>query len=205
VSDRRSLESEPGGDAVAGLVRLAARLARAGVDWIQIREKDLGARALLALVSAVIAQAGSAQVVVNARLDVALAGGAAGVHLGEASLPVAAARDFCRQRAPALRIGKSCHSLEDALAAEREGADYVFFGPVYATPSKAAYGEPQGIENLEQVARQLGIPVIAIGGITPENAAACIRAGARGVAAIRWFQEPGNLEERVAALRAACR
>jgi thiamine-phosphate diphosphorylase len=204
VSDRRSLEAEPGGDAAGALVSLAARAARAGVDWIQIREKDLGGRALFDLVAAVVAQSASARVLVNDRLDVALAAGAAGVHLGGASLPVAPVREWRRERAPGLLIGKSCHSIEEARAAEADGADYVFFGPVFATPSKLVYGPPQGIEALARVCRGLHIPVVAIGGITPENAAACIASGARGIAAIRWFQEPGDPDARVGALRAAC-
>ena len=95
-------------------------------------------------------------------------------------------------------------ALEGARAAEADGADYVFFGPVFATPSKLVYGPPQGIEALARVCHALHVPVVAIGGITPENAAACIASGARGIAAIRWFQEPGDLDARVAALRAAC-
>lgn len=203
VSERRSIAAE-GGDACAALVSLAARAARAGVDWIEIREKDLGGGALLELVSAVVGQCAAARVLVNDRLDVALAAGAAGVHLAGASMPVGAVRDWCRERAPGLMIGKSCHSLEEARAAEADGADYVFFGPIFATPSKLAYGAPQGIEALVQVCRALHIPVVAIGGITAENAGTCIATGAGGVAAIRWFQEAGDLDGRVAALRAAC-
>jgi thiamine-phosphate pyrophosphorylase len=204
VSDRRSIESGPGEDATAALVSLAARAARAGVDWIEIREKDLGGRALLELVSAVVERAAPARVVVNDRLDVAMAAGAAGVHLAGTSLPVGAVREWGRAHAPGLTIGKSCHSTEEAIEAEKDGADYVFFGPVFATPSKVAYGPPQGIERLAEVARAVRIPVVAIGGIAPENAAACLGAGARGVAAIRWFQEPGDMDARVRALRAAC-
>lgn len=204
VSDRRSIAAE-GGDAGAALVSLAERAARAGVDWIEIREKDLGGGALLKLVSAVVARAGAMRVLVNDRLDVALAAGAAGVHLSGEGLPVRPVRDWCRERAAGLMIGKSCHSLEEARGAEADGADYVFFGPIFATPSKLAYGAPQGVEALAQVCRGLHIPVVAIGGITAENAGACVAAGAGGVAAIRWFQEAEDLDARVAALRAACR
>ena len=204
VSDRRSLEPTPGGDAAGALVRLAARAARAGVDWIEIREKDLGGRGLLDLVSGARGPGATARILVNDRLDVALAAGAAGVHLGGGSLPVAPVRGGWRESAPGLLIGKSCHSIEEARAAEADGADYVFFGPVFATPSKLVYGPPQGIEALARVCHALHVPVVAIGGITPENAAACIASGARGIAAIRWFQEPGDLDARVAALRAAC-
>lgn len=90
-------------------------------------------------------------------------------------------------------VGASCHSLDGAERAAAEGADYVFFGPVFATPSKASFGEPQGLARLEQVSRAISIPVLAIGGITEKNAAACIAAGAAGIAAIRLFQEAPDL------------
>jgi thiamine-phosphate diphosphorylase len=204
VSERRSIEIEPGGEPVAALVSLARRLARAGVDWIEIREKDLSGRALFELVSAIVARAGSARILVNDRLDVALGAGAAGVHLAGTSVPVAAARELCRRAAPGMMIGKSCHSIEEAVEAHEGGADYIFFGPIFSTPSKVAYGAPQGVERLREICGAIAIPVIAIGGITPENAGACIAAGARGIAAIRWFQEAGDLEGSVGALRAAC-
>jgi thiamine-phosphate pyrophosphorylase len=86
-------------------------------------------------------------------------------------------------------------------AAERDGADYVFFGPVFATPSKAAFGPPQGVEKLTAACRHAGIPVFAIGGITEQNAAACLAAGAAGVAAIRLFQEVSDIESVARALR----
>jgi thiamine-phosphate pyrophosphorylase len=86
-------------------------------------------------------------------------------------------------------FGVSCHSLEAAQVAESFGANYIFFGPVFATPSKAAFGAPQGLDRLAEVCRAVAIPVIAIGGITLQNAASCIHAGAAGLAAIRLFQE----------------
>jgi thiamine-phosphate pyrophosphorylase len=129
------------------------------------------------------------RVYVNDRLDVALATGAAGVHLGEKSLPLGAVIEWRRSTGRSdFQVGVSCHSLESARAAEQGGADYIFFGPVYATPSKAAYGAPQGIERLREVCRSVEIPVLAIGGINLENAGACLEAGAAGIAAIRMFQ-----------------
>ena len=182
----------------------------AGLDWIQLREKDLPARPLLDLAREAVSTArGSAtRILVNDRLDVALAAGAAGVHLGEASLPVAEVARWCRaedreNRVPAgFLVGASCHSLDAAGEAERAGADYIFFGPVFATPSKAAFGPPQGLSKLAEVCRQVHIPVLAIGGVTLENAAACLEAGAAGVAAIRLFQESTDLAAAVAGLRA---
>jgi thiamine-phosphate pyrophosphorylase len=133
--------------------------------------------------------AAGVRVFMNDRLDVALAAGAAGVHLGEKSLPLEAVIEWRRSTGRSdFQVGVSCHSLESARAAELGGADYIFFGPVYATPSKAAYGAPQGIERLREVCRSVEIPVLAIGGINLENAGACLDAGAAGIAAIRMFQ-----------------
>jgi thiamine-phosphate pyrophosphorylase len=100
-------------------------------------------------------------------------------------------------------IGVSCHSLEAAKSAERGGADYLFFGPVFDTPSKAAYGPPQGLNRLAEVCRSVSIPVLAIGGITLANCAACFSAGASGIAAIRLFQDASDLPDLVQALRKA--
>ena len=179
-------------------VREAIRMAfAAGVDWVQIREKDLPGRALLAIVrDAVAAAQGQGRVLVNDRLDIALAGGAGGVHLARQSAPVREVIAWCRNgNAPAeFSIGVSCHSLEEARQAERDGANYVFFGPLFETPSKKAFGKAQGIANLTEVCGAIRIPVIAIGGLNAGNAAHCIRAGAAGIAAIRMFQEASDLD-----------
>ena len=136
----------------------------------------------------------------NDRLDVALAAGADGVHLGEASLPVEAVAEWRRSAGHGeFQIGVSCHSVESARAAERGGADYIIFGPVFATPSKASFGPPQGIARLREVCAAVRIPVLAIGGVTLENADSCIDAGAAGVAAIRLFQETPNAAARLKA------
>lgn len=186
------------------LVETIRKAAAAGVDWIQIREKDLPARGLAEIAKRAIGCTlrTSTQIVLNDRLDVALATGAAGVHLGESSISVETVSEWRRSAGPTdFRIGVSCHSMEAALAAEDSGADYIFFGPVFATPSKAAYGAPQGIDNLQRVCRAVRIPVLAIGGVTVENAGSCIAAGARGVAAIRLFQESDDLSVLVNRLR----
>ncbi len=203
VTDRKAPDA---GDLLAVIRRsVAARL-----DWIQIREKDLPTRPLLELArSAVaVAQGTATRVLVNDRLDIALAAEAAGVHLGEESLPVAAVARWRRGAGKAgtpagFLVGVSCHSLVAAVEAERAGADYIFFGPVYATSSKAAYGPPQGIERLAEVCRSVRIPVLAIGGITLDNAPACLAAGAAGLAAIRLFQESRDLPAAVAQLRSS--
>jgi thiamine-phosphate pyrophosphorylase len=183
-------------------IRLAAA---AGADWIQIREKDLEARALveLARFAAAETRATPARVFVNDRLDAALAAGAAGIHLGERSLPLEAVTEWRRLAGRSdFLIGVSCHSLESARAAERGGADYIFFGPVFATPSKAPFGPPQGIDCLREICASVEIPVLAIGGVNLENARACVAAGAAGIAAIRLFQEAVDPDELAARLKA---
>ena len=178
--------------------------AAAGVDWIQIREKDLEVRTLAELVRLAVADARETgtSILVNDRFDVALAAGAAGVHLGETSLPMETVAEWRRSSGRVdFRIGGSCHSLEAASKAEIAGADYIFFGPVFATPSKAAFGAPQGIERLREVCLSVRIPVLAIGGVTIENAALCVAAGAAGVAAIRLFQESEDVSAAVNRLR----
>jgi thiamine-phosphate pyrophosphorylase len=205
VTDRATLPG--GGDALVSTTHVERAIERAigaGADWIQVREKDLDARPLEALVRAAVEiSAGRARVFVNDRLDVALSAGAAGVHLGERSLPIARVASW---RAAAGRhdfaIGASCHSPEAVRAAERSGADYVFFGPVFATPSKASFGPPQGLERLAAACEGARIPVLAIGGIKESNAGSCLAAGAFGIAAIRMFQEENDLVEIVSRMHA---
>ncbi len=197
VTDRKALPA-PG----TGVRQTMATAIHAGADWVQIREKDLPARELLALARAAVAmageapRAGAARVMVNDRLDVALAAGAAGVHLGGESLALGDVVRWCRSgNAPAqFLVGVSCHGLEQARQAERAGASYLFFGPIFDTPSKRAFGQPQGVALLEEVCRAIRLPVIAIGGVNEENAAACLGAGAAGIAAIRLFQESRDIE-----------
>jgi thiamine-phosphate pyrophosphorylase len=208
VTDRQSLDATAGRE--AALLQRIENAVSAGVDWIQIREKDLPARELLDLTRTAIRVCGNlnehraARILVNDRADVAWAAGAAGVHLGERSLPIPAVVNVRRGLArPDFLVGASCHSLGAALRAVGEGADYLFFGPIFATPSKAGFGPPQGLAKLAEICRALSIPVIAIGGITLENAAACAAAGAKGIAAIRLFQGRSAVTEIVARLTAS--
>jgi len=202
VTDRRGLGLEEP-QALPRLLETIENAARAGVDTVQIREKDLSGRAMLELTKGAMLRVGQTKVVVNDRLDVALAAGAAGAHLGGESIGAADAVAFrAAGRAPAdFLIGRSCHSLEEALQAENDGVNYVFFGPVFATPSKLRFGPPQGTAALSAVCRRVRIPVVAIGGITLENAASCIAAGAAGIAAIRLFQESHDLTAIVRTLK----
>ncbi len=186
------------------LLQKVEAAAAAGVDWIQIREKHLSGRALALVVEEALRVAPApCRVLVNDRLDVACAVRAAGVHLTEQSISVADSKKFLRQRGlPAsFLVGASTHSLDSARAAADSGADYIIFGPVFSTPSKAGYGAPQGIGRLGAVCRAVPIPVLAIGGITPENALACRAAGARGIAGIRLFQDAADLPAMVRHLR----
>jgi thiamine-phosphate pyrophosphorylase len=190
--------------AARALLEKIRNAAAAGIDWVQIREKNLETRALMELVRLAVASSRETRtsVLVNDRLDVALATGAAGVHLGETSLPVETVADWRRSAGrPEFLIGASCHSLEASRAAGIAGADYIFFGPIFATPSKAAFGAPQGIERLREICRSVRIPVLAIGGVTVENAHSCFDAGAAGVAAIRLFQESESVSDVAHRLR----
>ena len=164
------------------ILEVAAAALAGGATVIQLREKDLGGAALLELAVGLVAAAKAhprARIVVNDRLDVAIAARAAGVHLPAAGLPVAAVR----AKAPArFLVGRSVHGVAEARDAAKAGADYLVCGPVFATPSKAGLGEPIGIEVLRKAVEAVRVPVWAIGGITPENVAALQGVPIAGVA-----------------------
>ncbi len=227
ITDRRQLKS-------VSLSTVIREMLRAGVEVVQIREKDLATRELLAVVEEALkseAEAAcatgrnvhlglnavntaapirrhpgvwdqgreGARIVVNDRLDVALAAGSNGVHLGGPSMPV----NVVRRIAPRpFVIGASCHSLAEAVAAESAGADYLVLGPIFETPSKLAYGAPLGLEKLRTVTSRVRIPVLALGGITLNRVLPCLEAGAAGIAGIRIFQDCESVAERVRELRA---
>jgi len=192
ITDRRGLRGEDP-------LPLVEQAVAAGVDLIQLRERDLSARGLLALAEAAQGRCRGSRtlLLVNDRLDIALAAGADGLHLPSHGLPVAEVR----RRFPDLLLGASCHNLDELRRAEEGGADFAVFGPVFETPSKRVYGPPVGLERLAEAARAARVPVLALGGITLENAGKCLRAGAAGMAAISLFQTSANLVETVRCLR----
>jgi len=165
------------------LVTVVTECLAAGLPAVQVREKDLGAGELATLCRRLrrVTRERGAVLVVNDRVDVALAVGADAVQRTHTSLAVDDMRAVAAGR---LRIGASVHSLEDARQAEAHGADWLVFGPVYDTPSKRRYGQPQGLDRLAAVTRAVRIPVLAIGGITPERVGEVRSAGARGVGVI---------------------
>ena len=175
---------------------------RGGAPSIQLRGKDQPAREQVDLARALLAEtrAAGALLWVNDRLDVALAAGADGVHLGQDDLPM----DAARRIVPAgFLIGISAETPELALAARRDGADYVGTGPVYPTGSKADAGDAIGLPRIADVARAIRIPVVGIGGISVANTADVIRAGAAGVAVISAVMQAADPEAATRALLAA--
>lgn len=175
ITDRRILQ----GNEILTAVEEALR---GGVRAVQLREKDLKIRELLDMayrMRELTARYG-AKLFINDRVDVAIATGADGVHLGKRSMPPQAARKVSKN----LIIGVSTHSLEEAIEAERDGADFITLGPVFFTPSKARYGEPVGLGTLKGVCSSVSLPVFAIGGVKPEYIKDISDSGAKGVAVI---------------------
>jgi len=189
VTDRRLVSEQY-------LPHLIRQAAAAGVERVQIREKDLGGRALVRLArEGMEAVRGSrASLLVNDRLDVALAVSAWGVHLGRSGLPLEAAR---RVGGADLVVGSSAHSLEEALEAQERGADYLFYGPVFPTPSKISYGPPVGVQSLEVVLSRVDLPVYAIGGISLENLDSLRNLPLAGVAMVSAFVRASSVAELI--------
>jgi thiamine-phosphate pyrophosphorylase len=189
ITDRRLTSDE-------FLAQLLREAAAGGVDRIQIRERDLEGRALLRLVrNALESTRGTRTTVfVNDRVDVALAASAHGVHLGQAGLPARMARRIAGEN---LVIGVSAHTLEEAMEAQDQGADYLIFGPVFATASKLAWGPPVGVPRLEAVLKQVAIPVYAVGGISPRNLALLRGLPLAGVAMISAFVRSASAAELI--------
>ncbi len=176
ITDRRAA----GDRSILDVVRAAIR---GGASVVQLREKAATTREMVELGQALheITRQAGIPLIVNDRLDVALAIAAEGVHVGHDDMPVSLAR---RLIGPDLILGASPETLGEARQMERDGADYLGVGDVYGTPSKSDAGPPIGVGRLTEVIRAVSIPVVAIGGITLENAGAVIQAGAAGVAVI---------------------
>jgi thiamine-phosphate pyrophosphorylase len=175
----------------------------AGINLVQIREKQLTARVLFELVERAsdLTRGTNTRLLVNDRADVSVGAGADGVHLTAQSLDAAMIKKTFGKE---VLIGASTHSLAEARAAQEQGADFIVFGPVFETPSKKLFGPPVGLGKLADVARELrGFPVLALGGISEANAQDCFAAGAQGIAGISIF---GNLQDLMSvthALRSA--
>lgn len=173
----------------------------AKIDFIQIREKHLSANVLyqLSTSAARITRGSATKLLVNDRADIARSAGADGVHLTSVSLPPDIVR---RTFGPDFLIGVSTHSLEEAVAASRSGADFVVFGPVFDTISKRQYGEPLRLAELKKVTFELApFPVLALGGVTTNNVADCLHLGAAGIAAIRMLNDRLQLHRVVNEIR----
>lgn len=192
VTDRRRTSGRP-------LIPLLQAALEAGLPAVQLRERDLGTRPLLALAEQILAVAhkAGAKMLINDRADLVMALGADGVHLRSSSLPVRAAR---RILGPDRFIGVSVHSAAEVVRVEAEGADFAVLGPIYETPSKLPYGRPIGVQPLEDAASRSRLPVFAIGGVTPERVREVRRAGAFGVAVIAAIQAAESVSSATRAL-----
>jgi thiamine-phosphate pyrophosphorylase len=168
----------------------------AGVDLVQLREKDLPGRALFDLAEQLtaICHAAGARLLINDRLDVALASGADGVHLPANGLPVAAVRAAVGEH---FLVGASTHSADEAARAERDGADFVVLGPVFTTPSKLRFGPPIGLEPLRAAVDRLNIPIYAIGGVDAATVEEVRNLGLEGVALIRAIMDSSDIAATV--------
>jgi len=193
VTDRHQTAGRP-------LLAVVGRAVHAGVRAVQLRERDLSTRELLALAADLQQEVREVNLFINDRVDLTLALATHGVHLRESSLPTSVVRDLLR---PEQLLGRSVHSIEAVAAAEREGADFVVLGPIYETPSKQEYGPPLGLRLLEQAARIARIPIFGIGGITAARARDVRRAGGFGVAVLSSILSASNVELATDALLSA--
>ena len=186
VTDRHQTNGRP-------LVPLLQRVLTTGVPMVQLRERDLSAGALMTLAREVQAVTDSrrSQLLINDRIDIALALEGGGVQVRSNSLPVSVARQLLgAQRL----LGVSVHGVEEVMKAESQGADYLVLGPIYETPSKRMFGPPLGIHTLEKACRLVRIPIIGIGGVTAARAHEMRRAGAFGVAVITAILGAADVE-----------
>jgi thiamine-phosphate pyrophosphorylase len=204
ITDRRQFAGDEQQRRERLLVHIS-KAARCGVDFIQLREKDLTTRELENLakvaVNAVRSSGGTTRVLTNSRTDLAIMAGADGVHLRSKDISPTEVRSIwtLAGRTDRPKVAVSCHTEAEVMKAKNNGADFVVFGPVFENKDRAKV-EPCGFQQLSSACRH-GIPVLALAGVTVENAVSCIEAGAAGVAGIRLFQE-GDVAEMVNMLRA---
>jgi len=193
VTDRHATNGRPLGDVVEAALR-------GGVDAVQLREKDLTTRELLALARELraITLRHGARLLINDRVDVALAVHADGVHLPADSFRIEDARGMLGADAT---IGVSTHAIDELVRAAAAGADFAVFGPVFDTPAKRPFGAPHGLDALRRAVAAVTIPVVAIGGIDAANAAAVLATGCRGVAVIRAVLSSADPTATSAALK----
>jgi thiamine-phosphate pyrophosphorylase len=181
-------------------IDVIAKAAEAGCTLIQVREKDLDDQALTEFTRRAISAARphGAKVLVNSRIEAALAADADGLHLPASSMQPAAARQIIERRGrKEYLIGMSTHSLAEARNAQSGGADFIVCGPIFETASKRIYGPPLGIERFAEICREVKLPVLAVGGITIENFHEPLVNGAAGIAAIGLFTDQENVKQNI--------
>lgn len=184
ITDRHQLQA----GSISALLSSIQRAAAWGVDFIQLREKDLSDLELFGLTKEAVRLTNSTRcrILVNGRLDIALAGGAHGVHLPSAGLSISDLKPYLPKR---FILGVSTHSGREAWRAVQGGACYILLGPVFRTPSKIRFGVPLGLPRFEKICSALPVPVIGLGGIRSDNISGVLAAGAAGIAGIRLFQK----------------
>jgi thiamine-phosphate pyrophosphorylase len=184
ITDRKSTRKD--------LSKIINDCFKAGVKAIQLREKDLPSNRLLALANK-LKKTTKSKLIINDRLDIALLSSSDGVHSPEKGIDA----KYIKKYAKNLLAGRSVHSKEQAIRAERGGFDYLLFGPVFRTPTKIKYGAPQGLKKLKQICSAVNIPVFAVGGITPRRVKKCLTAGAYGVASISAVMKSANIRKTI--------
>lgn len=195
ITDRHQLSPSEGTTDLTSLVDFISAAAKAGVDMIQIRERDLTTRVLFKFTESIVdsLRPFNTRVLVNDRADVAASLGA-GVHLTTRSMTAETVRNTFGAE---LLTGVSTHSIEEATAAESGGADFIVFGPVFETESKKSYGPPVGLDKLEEACLRLKIPVLALGAVKLSNFGEALDRGAAGIAAISLFTDTDDLRSVV--------
>jgi thiamine-phosphate pyrophosphorylase len=186
VTDRKSSNK--------GLVKILEDCCKYGVKAIQLREKDMQAGELVKLAKKMrtLTSKTKTKLMINDKLDAVLLSNAEGLHLPENGVDIKLLKKY-----KGLILGKSVHSLERARKADKEGYDYLLFGPVFRTPAKVKYGEPQGLDKLEKVCSSVNIPVFAVGGIIPARTKKCLEAGAHGIAVMGGIMKSANIKKTI--------